>query len=285
MSSGDSKQLTATDAIKTYRYLRIAMIGTVVLLAASIWLEHRKTNCWQTSISGYYYTPVRAIFVGGMITVGFALIVVKGKGWFEDTSLNFAGMFAPVVAVAPTTDIGKLCSSVDPRPLPAEADFISTVNNNFDALLLAGAVGLALALFVAIVVNRNLRPLAEVEKGTKRSLFVTAVFLFMGWWLNGNWTEFYSLAHGYAAVTMFGLLTLAVGGRAFQHRNKSSKSYLIIYSSIALLMAFGGVVIWLFEIGGDYTTFWLEAFEIVLFAAFWSVQTVENWDEEVVASA
>lgn len=51
------------------------MVGAVLLLAASIAIERSKVDCWQTSISAYYYTPARAIFVGGLMVIGFALIV------------------------------------------------------------------------------------------------------------------------------------------------------------------------------------------------------------------
>src|SRR6266705_2138388 len=121
MAARPAKALEEQDVIKTYRYLRIGMIGAVVLLAVSIAIERSKVSCWQTSISAYYYTPVRAIFVGTMIAVGLVLIVYKGRRPGEDVCLNFAGMLAPVVAVAPTTDVGK-CWSIAPSPLPIRAD-------------------------------------------------------------------------------------------------------------------------------------------------------------------
>ncbi len=45
------EKLGSRDAIKTYRYLRVAMVGAVLLLAASIAIERSKVDCWQTSIS------------------------------------------------------------------------------------------------------------------------------------------------------------------------------------------------------------------------------------------
>jgi hypothetical protein len=147
MEAGPAEPLRSQDAIKTYRYLRIGMIGAVVLLAASIAIERSKVDCWQTSISAYYYTPVRAIFVGSMIAVGLSLIVYKGRAW-EDVCLNFAGMLAPVVAVVPTTDVGR-CWSVAPSPLPVKADgsladwVVTNIDNNIYALLIAGALALA----------------------------------------------------------------------------------------------------------------------------------------------
>src|SRR5918996_3258587 len=119
--TGPAERLKSQDVIKTYRYLRIGMIGAVVLLAVSIAIERSKVDCWQTSISAYYYTPVRAIFVGCLIAVSLSLIVYKGRSTWEDASLNFAGMLAPVVAVAPTTDVG-CCWSIAPSPLPVKDD-------------------------------------------------------------------------------------------------------------------------------------------------------------------
>lgn len=53
MAPRQVEPLRSRDAIKTYRYLRIGMIGAVFLLAASIGIERSKVDCWQTSISAY----------------------------------------------------------------------------------------------------------------------------------------------------------------------------------------------------------------------------------------
>ncbi|WP_130388544.1 hypothetical protein [Kribbella sp. VKM Ac-2569] len=73
-------------SIKTYRYLRMAMPAMIVLLAAALVIEWAKTDphCLQTSISAYYYTPVRAIFVGSLITIGVCMVVLKGNTEPED---------------------------------------------------------------------------------------------------------------------------------------------------------------------------------------------------------
>jgi hypothetical protein len=156
MSADPTEVLRPQNATKTYRYLRVAMIGAVVFLTASIMVEKAATNdasldCWQTSVSGYYYTPVRAAFVGALIAVGFALIVYKGRDAWEDSFLNAAGMLLPVVAIARTTNIEKEpgCWSLAPESFPTIertlpdgvvetelAGWVTTiVDNNFDALL------------------------------------------------------------------------------------------------------------------------------------------------------
>ena len=53
-------------AVKTWRYLRVAMVVLAAGLAISIVYElgRRDFDCLQTSISAYYYTPVQGYFVG-----------------------------------------------------------------------------------------------------------------------------------------------------------------------------------------------------------------------------
>lgn len=306
MAAGAPKKLGSRDAIKTYRYLRIAMVGAVVLLAASIAIERSKVDCWQTSISAYYYTPVRAIFVGGLMVIGFALIVIKGRGPFEDICLNFAGMFAPVVAIVPTGYVDDSRKAVDAlteaafrcrpsQPLPRAVDggtpgdvILATVDNNFHALLIAGLVGLIVAVVIAVLVNRSVTgALQTVEKGTTFSLVSTGTLLVVGWTLIRYWDDFSTGAHTPAAILMFALLIGAVFGKARQHSSKPTRTYFRWYVLIGTFMLFGGIAIvllksWLF---GDHTVFALEAWEIGLFATFWIIQTAENWDEEVVPTA
>ena len=287
MPPGSPEPLRLHDVIKTYRYLRIGMIGAVVLLAASILIERSKVDCWQTSISAYYYTPVRAIFVGTLIAVGLALIVYKGRTDWEDVSLNFAGMFAPVVAVAPTTDVGN-CWSIPPSPLPVNEDgslsdwVVTNIDNNFYALLIAGGVGLVAAAGVAMFVGRSVRaPLVMGERGTRVSLAVTALVLLIGWWLIQNWDGFTTHAHGYAAVLMFVFLVAAIVAKVVEYWTDRDRPWFWVYAAVAALMILGGILIPTTRIFGDHTVFALEAYEITFFAVYWIVQTAENWNETV----
>jgi hypothetical protein len=280
-------ELDREDVIKTYRYLRIGMIGAVALLAVSILIERSKVNCWQTSISAYYYTPVRAIFVGTLIAVGLVLIVYKGRTSLEDIFLNFAGMFAPVVAVAPTIDVGD-CWSLPPSPLPREADgslagwVVTNIHNNFYALLIAGAIGLGVALVIALAANRSVKPLLDKEvRGTTLSLAVTAVLLLLGWVLVVNWSSFYDRAHGFAAVLFFVFLILAIIAVAFDHWKERDKVWFRTYSAVAALMVLGAAFIVTTRVFHRHTTFALEAYEIVFFAVYWIFQTAESWNETV----
>jgi hypothetical protein len=288
-------ELDREDVIKTYRYLRIGMIGAVALLAVSILIERSKVNCWQTSISAYYYTPVRAIFVGTLIAVGLVLIVYKGRTSLEDIFLNFAGMFAPVVAVAPTIDVGD-CWSLPPSPLPREADgslagwVVTNIHNNFNALLIAGGIGLGVAVIIAFLANvkrlKRLKGLFDKDvRGTTLSLIATGAVLVIGWWLSKNWGDFYTRAHGFAAVGMFAFLILAIVAEVFEHWKEQDKVWFRVYAAVAALMILGGVLIPATRIFHEHTTFAQEAYEIVSFAFYWIVQTAENWNEKVIGTA
>ena len=80
--------------LKSYRYLRLVMVGLVVLLAASVLIELQQTGfgCWRTSISSYYWTPVRGVFVGALVAIGTCLIVLKGNTPVEDVGRTSSTM-------------------------------------------------------------------------------------------------------------------------------------------------------------------------------------------------
>jgi hypothetical protein len=280
------------DASMTYLFLRIGMIGAVVLLAASIAIEWSKApgGCVQTSVSAYYYTPVRAIFVGSMFAVGLALIVYRGRRPWEDFFLNVAGMLAPVVAVAPTTDVGR-CWSVPPGPPPVEADgslagwVVTNIDNNFDALLIAGVIGFIVSLGLAVLATRAAdQPIRgsigrTVDLATRLSLAATVVILIAGWWLSRHWSDFDTKAHGYSAVLMFAFLIAAMIARALPEGGRPRVRRL--YAVPVVLMIVGGALIVGTRLFGEHTVFALEAWEIFWFAWYWIAQTLENWHEIV----
>ena len=163
---------------------------------------------------------------------------------------------------------------------------VTNIDNNVYALLIAGGVGLVAGFLIAVVVNRSATaPLVEVERGTVVSLLITGGALLAGWWLIRNWDDFSTRAHGIAAVLMFVFLIGAVGGVAVMHRDNPQRVWFPAYASVAVLMAVGGVLIWATGVFGDHNVFALEGYEIVLFAAYWIIQTIENWDEKVVDTA
>jgi hypothetical protein len=277
----------AADAeVKTYRYLRIGMVGVVVLLATSVIIERTKVDCWQNSISAYYYTPVRAILVGGLMAVGLCLIVIKGRTAWEDASLNFAGMFAPVVAVVPTTDVGA-CWSIEPRPRPIEPDgsladwVVANIDNNIPALLIAGIAGLLVALVIAMIATGNVFAVTQVgDLGTRLGLLGAMIVLVGGAVAYVAWDDFDTHAHGVAAVLMFAFLAAAVAGNAWRLRHvPTERFYFLLYAAIAVAMVASAVVLLIFGRDWQHMVLILETIEIALFGTFWLAQTAQHWNE------
>ena len=88
----------------TYNGLRLG-IGVIGLaLPIALWVGGliRQSISLRASMSGYYYTPMRDVFVGSLCAVGVSLYLYKGFSKAENNALNAAGMFAVGVAMFPT---------------------------------------------------------------------------------------------------------------------------------------------------------------------------------------
>lgn len=263
-------------AVTTWRYLRLAMIAMVFGLGVSILYEVSKApgHCFQGSISAYYYTPVRGFLVGALVTIGACLVCLKGNSEREDTYLNLAGMFAPVVALVPTPNIAS-CASVHGNTLDRDVN----IANNVFALLAVGLVGLVLAFLLTPKGDRR----APKLLGWFVAALVWLVALLVFW--KGR-TLFTEKAHYTAAILMFVFIFAVVvlnargfgsktGGPATRNR----------YAIIAALMLLSAVVIGAAgKAGWDYWVLAIETALITLFAVFWVVQTEELWNEGLRAA-
>jgi hypothetical protein len=267
------------DAVKTWRHLRLAMVAIIVALGAAVLYEHfqvKGRDCFQTSISAYYYTPARAVLVAALVSIGVAMVCLRGNTPGEDLLLNLAGIFAPIVALVPTLE-PSTCSSVESA---TEARGANIANNLF-ALLIAGALALAFALW------RWSR-----ERPTPRAGVVLAITIVI-------WAAVLSVyeyagdsfdrnAHGVAATAMFvciiGVACLNV--REFKRLDRQ-RSYWNRYTPVAVAMVLvllAQVAIMVEQkITGDrlwaHQTILVETVLLLLFAGFWVLQTAELWDK------
>lgn len=284
---------------KTYRYLRIGIVGAVLFLSAAVLIERSNVDgCWQTSISAYYYTPARAVFVGALMAIGFGLIVIKGSPGLEDALLNVAGMLAPVVALVPIGNPGT-CWSIEPNPLPTHKNaagmnvldkwVVRNIENNVQALLWAGLAGLLVAAVIAGVAfvvgtRRGEQPTLSTlwtgpQRGTFYSLLGALGLVLVGALAFAHWDRFDENAHGLAAYTMFGCLAAAAAVNAWQCHKLQRRWYVRLYGLIAVLMAAAALLILVDD--WHHKTLVLEMVEIGLFAAFWIVQTRELWHSTI----
>jgi hypothetical protein len=73
-----AQQQDSDTLAKSYRYLRLAMVGLLLCLAVAVVYQGVRQGNLLGSVSAYYYTPAQAIFVGGLIGLGACMIALKG---------------------------------------------------------------------------------------------------------------------------------------------------------------------------------------------------------------
>jgi hypothetical protein len=256
-------------AIKTWRYLRLAMVLLVAGLGVSIAYERLKVDpgCFQTSISSYYYTPVHGFLIGALVSMGVCLICLRGNTDLEDVFLNLAGMLAPVVAFVPTPDRGD-CS----RTVVSPAERVLDIANNVTALLAVGLIALIAAAALSVR-NPPAWP-ARVGYAVAVVLWVAATVVF---WRARHFFE--GNAHDIAAISMFVCILVVVAINALGFKEKTGAvSLRNRYFAVGVAMLVSVVAIPIVGAGGwDYWILLLEAVLIGLFAVFWVIQTVELW--------
>jgi hypothetical protein len=280
---------------KTYRYLRLTVVALTLLLVASLVIEIGwGTSTGLGSISAYYYTPVRSIFVGSLTSIGFALVAIKGRDGAEDTMLNLAGMLAPVVALVPTpvdAGPGMSCPGRTARCVPAE--FLPSVANNVTSLIVVGALALLVAWRTAWSGGP---PSRATRLGLAGSVVVWAAFSL--WFVLGR-ASFLGGAHYAAAVPFFALMAgvAVVNARwaasRVRVRGLRPSQYRVVYAAIAggmlATIAVAGLLAALDRWAGvTLAASWLfvvEAVLVVLFTAFWACQTAENWEDGIPEGA
>jgi hypothetical protein len=284
----------------SYRYLRLGMVILVVTLGVSIVIERAKASCWQGSISAYYYTPVHSLFVGALVAIGVTLVAMRGKDSLEDLFFNVAGVFAPIVALVPTSRPSVVCSRAGDELTTRTTALVS---NNVPALVVAVALAIVLAFVIA-----RFRPGRTGKVGLPMPsivvLVIGAVLLVAGViWYQSSTENFEQYAHGATALAMFVFIWFAVllnGGwpkplwrRAYQligekvpahmpsDREKKFRTWYRAVAGFMFVAGLGVVLTAPLGIEWEHKVFWLEALEIVPFAIFWTLQTFEAWESGV----
>lgn len=292
------KELTVT-----YRSLRLALVLAVLMLAVSVITETVRAGELRGSLSSYFYSPTRSIFVGVLLVIGFSLIAIHVVQLWEEFWLTLGGMFAIIVALVPTgppsCTLGAVTSEATPAgglvPAPLVRDIadrsilecfphvpgdglpgwvVAGVWNNVLALIVVGLI----AVFIAL---RYTNWSAGTSSALMWSLIVYAVSLVAGGLLFWLWDDFRDRTHGVAAIltfVCFGAVALING---WLRPGENTGKFLWTYRSVTIGMIVAFVVFLAVRLAGGFRTdvFWLEAVEITLFAIFWLAQTIQHWHE------
>ena len=269
-------------AVKSYRYLRLAIVLVLLSIFASVLIERLDVDCWQRSISAYYYTPVRAVFVSGLVAIGVSLIAIKGDPGGEDIFLNFAGVLAPIVAFVPTSLPEPSCSSVETVLLDPEA----YVDNNLLAYAIGGALAIGLSFLVAW--RERTPTFSAWDRPSLLGLAGAGALLVAGLvWYLGFRDHFLDQAHFAAAVAMFVALGAVMVVNVVRGRRRGSpwRWYAVTAAAMALsavVVLAGKLVI---DPGWRHQTLWLEFLELGAVLVYWAAQTGEHWSGGPVSGA
>ncbi len=288
-----AQRTRADQILVTYRYLRIGMALLVVVLAAGVIEQVFATspNCWLGSISAYYYTSARAVFVACLCAIGACMIIYRGNTDREDRVLNLAGALAFVVAFVPTplaelvvqpapaTGSGQGAVDCGRSNVPTSSQLMDAIDNNLAALLVGATVTVGVIWWFH-----------QRETGSPTGPPASAFLL--GLLLIAAWAAFVAApdsirdnGHLVAAVGLFAGIVLVVAMNACTAHwldpegRPAPARYRRIYRLILSAMVATLVILGPLALAGtfEHSLFWLESGVIVLFAAFWAVQTSELW--------
>ena len=271
----------STSLQRTYRYLRIGIAGTVVAIFVSVLVATASVG-WLTSISDYFYTPARTVFVGALIAVSLALFALSGRG-VERALLDAAALFAPLIALVPTPlapgTIDTIFVPCRYRCFPPayEAD----AANGVITYVIVGAVAVVIALALVAVRQSSFGAVA-FSLGLAVAVLAAVA---LTWGLARD--AFLQQAHSLATVAFFALIAAVAVLSAFPRAGgpppPAIRAWYITIAVLLMIMVIGYIALWVFGVGLDESdapvVLIVEAVALSLFCAFWIVQCVEKWSE------
>jgi hypothetical protein len=283
---------------KTYLYLRLGMLGVILLVAISVAIEIVEMDgCVETSISAYYYTPARAVFVSALITIGACLVIIRGYIDVEDIALNLAGMLAPIVAFVPTSSGGdcrlEALRRTDPEAVLTFENARPAIDNNVSALIIIGWIAFVLAVVLVALAPKKGTADLDLHPRTARDTFhaqlaglvlAFLILLTMTLWFTTDPQGFKEDAHNPSAIILFVFIAIVVHVNAIKDRDRSlgdlsawfsafKNRFGLVTALMGIAVISAGVAAWGYDY--DHTVFGIEAAMIGLFAWFWTIQTVD----------
>lgn len=208
----DSAAAPATNQVmRGYMVLRNAIGLIAVALPFAVYLgnwiifSHHRVACLPPvgnqlpdSLSGYYYSHMRNVFVGAMCAAGVFLIFYRGDDRLERVVTNIAGVFAVGIAMFPTSPphVSPGCGPVPamvPQPAP-HAGIIAWVHTGCLVGLMASIAFMAVRFAREHTEEQKSKMVAEDQeverdtrlKGRNKKLYygciaaMLAAFIFAG---------------------------------------------------------------------------------------------------------
>ncbi|MFE1644508.1 hypothetical protein [Microbacterium sp. P01] len=264
---------SSTATQRTYRYLRLSIVGAVLALFVSLIVVASQVGALPPSISAMLYTPGRTVFVGVLFAVAVAFLALSGHS-VAQALIDIAAVFAVLIVIIPTPvasgevpDVEVVCPEGAIRCVP-ESEWANIANGM-----------LTFAVFGLIAVAGVLA-LAALQQTLSAGVWVTAAAASLvilgatGWWALAR-TSFLDVGH-FVVTTCFFALIAVVSGLAARG---AGRGYRFGYAAIAIGIAIDLTVLLIAAVTRAPVVLAGEVTGLLLFAAFWILQTAENWTD------
>jgi hypothetical protein len=262
------------------------MVVVLVLLTGAIFIEWSSAKGgWQSELSAYFYTSVHSIFIAALLALGTLLMVFKGRTYTEDKLLTLAGICALIIAVVPMGVPPPRPKPLGPFGLPDDYKVEAVIRPNVWALVIALGVGLALALL-----PKRQTPWPKSRHGVSRYIFwltrcvfwlIMAVGLIFFIFFRSTFEANANHVHGAAGTLMLlaFIATTVCTACGWDDVSKSPRTrcYQCSYWWIACLMLATLISVVILHLVVHHWVLVFETALILEFAAYWVVQTIEQW--------
>lgn len=291
---------TAPTSLKTHRYLRLSLVVIVFTLLTSVVIQAVVTS-WEPftlgwdplpSLSHSFYTPARAVFVGALTAASLALLALSGRDR-ATTLLDISALFAPLIAIVPTGLANRQRIGGFECPDNFECVPVEFEGEMRFGIAVYAVVVVAVAGTMAVIRRRTRAPNRSARLVSIIAIVTAAVLAALAFWpaLNEHFPfNFWPVHSIHFVVTLlfFGVFAavpiLYAGGPLDPGETPPTPRQRSIYRWIAGLLIADLlllVVALLFRqaFGETPVVLFGEAVALILFAAFWWVQTFQRWDD------
>ena len=293
-------RLASTSTQRTYRYVRLSILGAVVAMTGSLVIVVIADGP-ITSLSALFYTPGRTVFTGVLCAVALALLALSGHS-VEQVLLDAAALCAPLIAVIPTPvqpgDAPGVSCPGDAPCVPVE--FVAGVHNGVLTFVMMAVLGVVSVLALARV--RGTGAPATTAGGTRRGasgarppapplprgvkiVCVAAIALAAALlaWLLAAPDSLLLLGHFVATAAFFGLMSAVAVIAAITATRPWRPVYIVVAvgmaASLLFLCAVGVAKLAGADLAGQPWILIGESGLIAFFAVFWIAQTAQKWNE------
>jgi hypothetical protein len=279
----------STSLQRTYRNLRLAIAGTVVLIGVAVAVTATRVGILD-SISAYYYTPARDVLVGALVAASFAILALSGRG-LQRALLDAAALFAPLIALVPTMRVPGLtpgAAGCTRDGVCVPPGIVADIETGVWTYLVFGSLAVIVVIVVCIV--RATREGPAVAWALVPSIVIAVVVLgivLLSWLLARD--AFIACAHLIAAVVFFGLIAAVAVANVFEPPHPDARpptpalrlaywliAGVLVADLLAIIVVVGGGL----DAGlSPSPLFAGEAVALGLFVVFWVLQSAQRWND------